>query len=103
MRDKLKRVFAGKPWTQKQIADWERTRGKGRAMYVARFTLWWSTMTVILFSLGFHYLGGAPFGAKYLLVNALIWYPYGFLVGLLFWSAAEKKYRESLNATNEHR
>jgi hypothetical protein len=55
-------------------------------------------MTVILFSLGYHYLGGVPFGAKYLLVNALIWYPIGFLVGLSFWSGAEKKYRESLNA-----
>jgi hypothetical protein len=98
MYDKLKREFAGKPWTQEQIANWERTRGKGRAMYVARFALWWGTMMVVGVSLALHYLNDVPFSSRGFLVMALIYYPLGFLMGLYFWSATEKKYRESPNA-----
>jgi hypothetical protein len=98
MNNKLKRAFAGKPWTQEQIANWERTRGKGRAMYVVRFTLWWGTMMVVMLSLGLHYLNGAPLDARVILLNALIDYPGGILMGLFLWSAGERKYRENLNA-----
>jgi hypothetical protein len=95
---KLKQIFVGKPLTQKQIAKWERTRGKGRAMFVARYTLWWGTMMFAGISLALHYLNGVPFSARGFLAIALIWYPYGFLLGLFLWSASERKYRESLNA-----
>jgi hypothetical protein len=95
MRDKLKQIFVGKRMTPEQMAKWEKTRRKGRARYVAWFTLWWGTMAVVGMSLGFHYLNDVPLKAKYILVNALIWYPYGFLFGLLNWSGAEKRYRES--------
>ena len=98
MYDKLKRLFAGKPWTQEQIANWERTRGKGRAMYVVRFALWWGTVAFVGMSLVLHYLNGVPFSAKGLLSTALIWYLYGFLMGLFLWTASERKYRENLNA-----
>jgi polyferredoxin len=98
MYDKLKRVFAGKPWTQKQIANWERTRGKGRAKFVAWFTLWLGTMMVVGWSLAYHYLTGVPFSARGLLAIALIWYTYGILMGLFLWTVSERKYRENLNA-----
>jgi hypothetical protein len=98
MRDKLKQVFAGRPWTQKEIADWERTRSKGRAVYVVRFALLLGTFMVIGMSLALHYLNGVPFSGRLILVVALIWYPYGFLMGLFLWSASERKYRESHNA-----
>jgi hypothetical protein len=97
MYDKLKRVFAGKPWTQGQIAKWERTRGKGRAMYVARFALWWGTMMVAMLSL-VPYLNGQPFRIRVLLLNALIDYPLGILIGFSIWSGNESKYRERFNA-----
>lgn len=97
MNDKLKQVFAGKPLTQSQIANWERTRGKGRAMYVARFALWWGTMMVVMLSLGLHYLNGAPLDVRVILLNALIAYPVGFLVGFAHWSEMEKKYHERFN------
>ena len=98
MNSKLKQVFAGKPWTQKQIANWERRRDKGRAIYVSRFAFWWGTMMFVVMSLALHYLNGVPFSARGLLAIALIWYLYGFLLGLIIWSASERKYRESLNA-----
>lgn len=98
MRDKFKRAFYGKPMTQKQIARWERTRSKGKAIYVARFTLLFGTMAFVVNSLGAHYLLDVPLRARYLLAPALIWYTYGFLVSLVLWSITEKKYRESLNA-----
>jgi hypothetical protein len=96
MNDKFKQAFYGKPMTQKQIANWERTRGKGRAMYVARFTLLFGTIAFVVNSLGAHYLMDVPLRARYLLAPALIWYTYGFLVSLYFWSITEKKYREHL-------
>jgi hypothetical protein len=98
MYDKLKRVFAGKPWTQKQIANWERTRGKGRMKFVAWLTLWLGTMMFVGWSLAYHYLTGVPFSARGLLTIALIWYTYGFLMGLFLWTVSERKYRENLNA-----
>jgi hypothetical protein len=98
MYNKLKQVFVGKPWTQKQIADWERARGKGRAIYVARFALWWGTIMVVVTSLTGHYLADQLLSAKSLLARALINYPIGSLLGLFLWSVNESKYRESLNA-----
>jgi len=98
MNDKLKQALVGKSWTQKQITKWERTRGKGRARYVARFALWWGTMAFVVMSLSLHYLKGVPFSVRGLLAIALIWYPYGFLMGLFLWSTSERKYSESLNA-----
>jgi hypothetical protein len=102
MNNKLKELFVGKPMTQKQMVKWERTRSKGRAMYMSLVALWWGTMMVIVLSLGPHYLNGAPLDARVVLLNALINYPLGFLLGLGNWSAMEKKYHERLNA-NEHR
>ena len=67
-------------------------------MYVARFALWWSTMMVVMLSLGLHYLNGAPLDARVVLLDALIAYPLGILIGFSIWSATEKKYSESLNA-----
>jgi hypothetical protein len=98
MRDKLKQVFAGRPWTQKQIADWERTRGKGRAIYVARFAILWGTIMVVGTSFTGHYLADQLFSAASLLARALINYPIGFLLGFYLWSVNESKYRESLGA-----
>ena len=98
MNDKLKQVFVGKPLTQKQIAKWERTRDKGRAKFVAWFTLWFGTMIFVGNSLAFHYLNGYPFSARYLLAPALIWYTFGFLAGLIIWSTNERIFRKSLNA-----
>ena len=98
MNNKLKQVFAGKPWTQKQIANWERARGKGMAIYVSRFTLWYGTMMFVANSLGLHYLNGVPFSARGLLATSLIWYLSGILVGFIFWFDRERKYRERLNA-----
>jgi len=66
-------------------------------MFVSRFSLWWGTMTVVLFSLGGHYLNGAPLDARVVLLNALIFYPLGFLLGFANWSGMEKKYHERLN------
>jgi len=98
MYDKLKRVFAGKPWTQEQTANWERTRGEGRAIYVARFAFWWGTLMVVGMSLIVPYLNSQPFRVRVLLLNALIDYPLGILLGFSIWSVNESKYRESLNA-----
>ena len=98
MNNKLKQAFVGKPLTQKQIANWERTRGKGRAMFVAWFTIWFGTMAFVGMSLALHYLNDVPFSARGFLAIALIWYSYGFLLRLFQWSVIEKKYSESLNA-----
>jgi hypothetical protein len=98
MYDKLKRVFAGKPWTQGQIAKWERTRSKGRTTFVSRFALWWGTMMVVMLSLGLHYLNGAPLDARVVLLDALIAYPLGILLGFSIWSGNESKYSERFNA-----
>lgn len=97
MYDKLKQVFVAKPWTQKQIADWERTRSKGRMIYVARVALWWGTIMVVATSLTGHYLADQAFSATSLLVRALINYPIGFLLGFYFWSVNENKYRENFD------
>ena len=67
-------------------------------MFVSRFALWWGTMMVVMLSLGLYYLNGAPLDARNILLDALICYPVGFLLGLVNWSAMEKKYHESLNA-----
>ncbi|HKQ72960.1 MAG TPA: hypothetical protein VJ810_04475 [Blastocatellia bacterium] len=98
MYDKLKQAFVGKPWTQQQITDWERTRGKGKALYAARVALWWGTIMVVATSITGHFLGSQPLSIESLLVRALINYPIGFLLGFYFWSVNENKYRESLNA-----
>jgi hypothetical protein len=98
MNNKLKQAFVGKPLTQKQIANWERTRVKGRAKFVAWFMLWFGTILFVGNSLALHYLNGYPLIAKYFLAPALIWYTYAFLIRLLLWSIMEKKYREHLNA-----
>jgi hypothetical protein len=98
MYDKLKQVFAGKPWTQEQVAKWERTRSKGRAMYVALFALWWGTIMVVVTALIGHYLADQLLSATSLLARALINYPIGFLLGFFLWSVNESKYRENLNA-----
>ena len=98
MYDKLKQVFVGKPWTQKQISEWERTRGKGKALYAAQVALWWGTIMVVATSMTGHFLGSQPLSAESILVRALINYPIGFLLGFYFWSVNENKYRESLNA-----
>jgi hypothetical protein len=97
MNNMLKELFVGKSMTQKQIVKWERARSKGKAMYVARFTLWCGAMMVVMLSLGLYYLNGAPPDARIILLNALIDYLVGFLVGFANWSAMEKKYRERLN------
>ncbi len=98
MFDKLKQIFVGKPWTQKQIADWEKTRAKGRTRYAIRVMLWWGTSMVVATSLTGHYLGSQSFSFQSLLARALINYPIGFLLGFYFWSVNENKYRESLEA-----
>jgi hypothetical protein len=98
MYDKLKQVFAGRPWTQIEIAKWERTRGKGKAIYVTRFALVWGTIMVVGTSLTGHYFADQLFSAASLLARALINYPIGFLLGFYLWSLNESKYRESLNA-----
>jgi len=67
-------------------------------MFLARSTLWYGTLTFVVNSLGAHYLMGVPFRARGLLATALLWYPYGFLVGLMIWYTCERKYRENLNA-----
>jgi hypothetical protein len=64
MNNKLNQVFIGEPLTQKQIAKWERMRRKGKAMYVAQFTLWCGTMTFVVTSLGLHYLNGVHLRAR---------------------------------------
>ena len=97
MNNKLKQAFVGKTMTQQQIVKWERARSKEKAMYVARFTLWCGTIMVVMLSLGLHYLNGAPLDARIILLDALITYPVGFLVGFANWSAIEKKYHERLN------
>ena len=97
MNNMLKELFVGKTMTQRQIVKWERTRSKERTMFVSRFALWWGTMMVVIFSLGPHYLNGASLDARIILLDALIFYPLGFLVGFANWSAMEKKYRERLN------
>jgi hypothetical protein len=97
MNNKLKQVSAGNPLTQRQIVNRERTRSKGRTMFVSRFALRWGTMMVVMLSLCLHYLNGALLDARIILLDALIAYPVGFLVGFANWSAMEKKYRERLN------
>ncbi|HEY9431152.1 MAG TPA: hypothetical protein VI260_06635 [Blastocatellia bacterium] len=97
MNNMLKELFVGKTMTQRQIVKWERARSKGKAMYVARVTLSYGTINVVMLSLGFHYLIGALLDARIILLNALIVYPVGFLLGLGNWSAMEKKYHERLN------
>src|SRR5262245_17139641 len=98
MNNKLKEVFVGKAVTHKQIVKWERARSEGRTMYVSRFALWYGTMMVVVLSLGFHYLNGGPLDARIILLDSLIFYPLGFLVGFANWSAMEKKYHERFNA-----
>lgn len=98
MGNKLKQLFIGEPWTHKQIADWERTRGKGRALYAIRVMLWWGTIMVVATSLTGHFLGSQSFSLGSLLVRAVINYPIGFLLGLYLWSFNENRYRESLRA-----
>jgi hypothetical protein len=98
MYNKLKQGFIGKTMTQQQIVKWERARSKGRAMFVARFTLWCGTWAFVVNSLGAHYLMGVPLRARYLLAPALTWYTFGFLAGLFIWSTNERIYRKSLNA-----
>jgi len=97
MYNKLKQGFVGKTMTQQQIAKWERARSKGKAMYVARFTLLCGTIAFVVNSLGARYLMGAPLRAKYLLAPVLLWYAYGSLGSLVNWYLMENKYRESLN------
>jgi hypothetical protein len=67
-------------------------------MFVSRFALWWGTMMVVGMSLIVPYLNGQPFRVRVLLLNALIDYPLGILLGFSFWSGKESNYRESLNA-----
>jgi hypothetical protein len=98
MNDKLKQIFVGKPWTQKQITDWEKTRSRGRTQYAIRVMLWWGTSIVVATALIGHFLGSQPVSLVSLLVRAVINYPIGFLLGLYLWSSGENKYRESLNA-----
>src|SRR5262245_5161817 len=98
MYDKFNRVFDAKPWTQKQITDWERTRRKGKSQYSARVALWWGMIMVLVTSIIGHLLGSQPLSVESVLVRALINYPIGFLLGFYFWSINENKYRESLNA-----
>ena len=55
-------------------------------------------MMVVMLSLGLHYLNGAPLDARVILLNALIDYPIGILVGFSIWYGNESKYRERFNA-----
>jgi len=98
MGNKLKQLFIGEPWTRKQVADWERAKGKGRAQYAIRVMLWWGTIMVVVSSLTGHFLGSQTFSLGSLLVRAVINYPIGFLLGLYLWSYNENRYRESLKA-----
>jgi hypothetical protein len=98
MNNMLKELFVWKTMTQRQIVKWERARSKGKAMYVARFTLTCGTIMVVGYSLSLHYLLGALLDARIILLDALISYPAGFILGFANWSGMEKKYRESLNA-----
>ncbi len=66
-------------------------------MFVSWFALWWGTMMVVMLSLGLPYLNGAPLDARVILLNSLIDYPLGVLVGFANWSGMEKKYHERLN------
>jgi hypothetical protein len=95
--NKLKQAFVGKPLTQKQIANWERMRSKGRTIHAAWVALWWGTMMVVMLSLVLPYANGASPDARVILLNALIDYPVGFLVGLAHWFGMEKKYHERPN------
>jgi len=52
---------------------------------------------VVMLSLGLRYLNRAPLDVRVFLLNALIDYPLGFLVGFALWSAIEKKYHERFN------
>jgi hypothetical protein len=97
MYDKLKQLFIGRPWTQKQVSDWEKTRRKGKVVFAARVALWWGTIMVAATSIAGQLLGSQPFSVESLLVRALINYPIGFLLGFYFWSFNENRYRESLN------
>jgi hypothetical protein len=97
MDDKLKRAFTAPPWTQKEIANWERIRGKGIIRFAARIALLWGTIMYIGMSI-LYYLEGQPVSARSLLVRALIFYPPGFLVGLFIWVAKENAYHQNRNA-----
>jgi hypothetical protein len=97
MNNMLKELFVGKTMTQRQIVKWERTRSKERTMFVSRFALWWGTMMIVMLSLGPHYLIGAPLDVRVILLNTLIIYPIGVLVGFANWIGMEKKYHERLN------
>lgn len=66
-------------------------------MFVSRFALWWGTMMVVMLSLGLPYMNGRPLDARVILLNSLIVYPLGVLVGFANWIGMEKKYRERLN------
>jgi hypothetical protein len=97
MNNKLKQAFVGKTLTQQQIVKWERARSKGKAIHAARVALWWDATMIVMLSLLIRYMDGALPKAKVILLNALLFYPVGFLMGFANWSAIEKKYHERLN------
>ena len=52
---------------------------------------------IVMLSLLIRYMDGALPKAKVILLNALLFYPVGFLMGFAKGSAIEKKYHERLN------
>jgi hypothetical protein len=96
LNNKFRQLFVWKRMTPEQMARWEKPRRKGRARYVVLFALWLGTFMVAVMSFIIFYLDGAPFSARRILVNALIDYPLGSLLGFYLWYNIEKKYLETL-------
>src|SRR5262249_45592812 len=91
MRDRLKRLFVGKPWTQKQIADWEKIRSKGKLRFVLlRFPISGCVIYIILF-------GRSVFRFESLGVTVPTVYFSGIVGALYLWSRTEEKYNQAQN------